>query len=75
MATTRFEHALASFAKATRDRSAHLLIGECEEPADTAFSSIRQVQPKSLNQHHVGELLRDQRAARLLLSEGASYAT
>ena len=51
------------------DRRAHLFICQGEEPADAASQPFRQMQPQSLNQHHVGEVLRDQKAARLRLAQ------
>jgi hypothetical protein len=41
------------------DRRAHLLISQDEEPANAAIQPFRQMQPQSLHQHHVGEVLRD----------------
>ena len=51
------------------DGGAHLLIGEGEEPADVALGGIGEVQAQGLNDHHVGELLRDQRAAGLRIAQ------
>src|ERR1035438_1271982 len=53
----------------TGDRRAHLFIGQGEEPTDATPRPIRQMQPKSLNEHHVGELLSDQRATRLRIAQ------
>jgi hypothetical protein len=34
-------------------------------PPDAAFQPFRQMQPERLDQHQVGEVLRDQKASRL----------
>jgi hypothetical protein len=47
------------------DRRAHLFICQGEEPSDAAFQPFRQMQPQRLDQHLVGEVLRDQKASRL----------
>src|ERR1700737_4477230 len=44
---------------------AHLFICEGEEPPNATAQPFRQMQPQGLNQHHVGEVLRNQKAARL----------
>ena len=51
------------------DRCAHLFIRQGEEPPDATFQPFRQMQPQGLNQHHVGEVLCDQKAARLRLAQ------
>ncbi len=51
------------------DRRAHLFICQGEEPSNAAAHSFRQMQPQGLHQHHVCEVLRDQRAARLRLEQ------
>jgi hypothetical protein len=51
------------------DRRAHLFVREGEEPPHAASRSFRHMQPQGLNQHHVGEVLRDQKAARLPLAQ------
>ena len=40
-----------------------------EEPPDAPSQSFRQMQPPGLNQHHGGEVLRDQKAAWLRLAQ------
>lgn len=51
------------------DGGAHLLVGEGEEPADTAFGCVGEVEAKGLDEHHVGELLGDEGAAGLGVAE------
>ena len=51
------------------DRGAHLLVRQGEEPSHATSQPLRQVQPQRLNQHHVGKLLCDQKAARLRLAQ------
>ena len=51
------------------DRRAHLFIRQGEKPPDAAFQPFRQMQPQGLNQHHVGEVLGHQKAARLRLAQ------
>lgn len=47
----------------------HLFVCQGEQPPNAASQSFHHVQPQSLNQHHVGEVLRDQKAARLTLAQ------
>ncbi len=51
------------------DRCAHLLIRQSEEPSNAASRPFGQMQPQRLNQYRVGEVLRDQRAARLRIAQ------
>jgi hypothetical protein len=51
------------------DRRAHLPIRQCEEPPHATLQAFRKMQPQGLNQHHVGEMLRDQRATRLRFAQ------
>jgi hypothetical protein len=51
------------------DRRAHPLICQGEEPPNATSQPFRQVQTQGLNQHHVGEVLYDQKAARLPLAQ------
>jgi hypothetical protein len=51
------------------DRVAHLLVRQREEPSHTTFQPFRQMRPKGLDQHHLGEMLQDQMAARLRLAQ------
>jgi len=51
------------------DRRAHLFIRQGEELPNAPSRPFRQMQPKGLNQYHVGEVLCDQKAARLRLAQ------
>ena len=51
------------------DRGTHLFISEGEKPSDAAFQSLREIKPQGLNQHHGGELLYDQEASGLGLTQ------
>ena len=55
------------------DRRAHLFICQGEEPPDAASQPFRQMQSQGLHQHHVGEVLCDQKAARLRLAQLLSH--
>ena len=46
-----------------------VLICQSEEPANATFQPFRQMQSQRLNQHHVGEMLCNQKAARLRLEQ------
>ena len=45
-----------------------LLVRQSEEPSDAPAQTLREVSTQCLNQHHVGEVLEDQEAARLRLA-------
>ncbi|MCU1251198.1 MAG: hypothetical protein JWQ49_4227 [Edaphobacter sp.] len=47
----------------------NLLIRQGEQPPDASSKPFQEMQPQGLHQHHVGELLCDQRAARLRLAQ------
>ena len=51
------------------DGRAHLLVRQREEPSDAPAQPFRQMRPQGLDQHHVGEVLEDQEAARLRLAQ------
>jgi hypothetical protein len=55
------------------DSRAHLLVAKGEEPPNTCSRPLCQVHTQSLNQHHVGEVLCDQRAAWLCLAQLAHH--
>jgi hypothetical protein len=47
----------------------HLFICPGDEPANATSQPFRQMQPQGLSQHHVGEVLCHQKAARLPLAQ------
>ena len=51
------------------DRSGQLLVGQREEPAHAGGRPLRQVQPQGKDQHHVAEVLSDERPAGLRLAQ------
>ena len=51
------------------DRRAHLFVGQGEEPSDAPLDPLRQVQPQGLNQHHMDEMVNNQKTARLRLAQ------
>ena len=51
------------------DRGADLFVCQGEEPPNAPAQPFRQMQPQGLNQHHVREMLCDQKAARLWLAQ------
>ena len=48
--------------------AAQLLVCQGEEQSDVSTQLFRLVQPQRLNQHHVSEVLRNQKAAGLPLA-------
>ena len=45
------------------DRRAHLFVRQSKEPPNATSQPFRQMQPQGLHQHHLSEVLCDQKAA------------
>ena len=57
------------------DRRGHLRVGQGEQPTDAAAADpFGEIEPQGLHQHHVGEVLGDQGAARLRLQQLLAHA-
>src|SRR5579871_1855391 len=54
--------------------NAHVLVGQCRKPTATSAGNVSQVQAQRLDEHHVGELLRNQRTAGLWVAKFLAHA-